>query len=238
MTLTEEIAELQREMPAAVEHERLVQDAAFLHSARFPFNESIAGYPAAPLSLFHCNVLRMMGSPFLSPFKTPGPGELAAFLWVVHPEFIPGHGKAAVRRRNAFFKTCRKFVQPAQPVLGTTWAMQRWEKRAGEALDIFTRTLTAAREYVAEAMQDKPVANGEAGGPDYYSDFCHIAAALMRNYPGMDYERIQFMPAKVVYQFLKEIRERSAAEVGEPALLWNASDDISDRILELINKKN
>jgi len=231
MEIREQIEEIERQRLADVERERVIRDAAFL-GLRV---EVIAGFPAAPLTLRHCNMLRLMGSPFMPPFDTPGPSELASFLWVVNPGFILGNHREAVRARNAFFKTCRVFVKPAEPIFGLTYRIKRWEKRAGQALDIFTRTVTAARSYMEEALQDRPPMEGGAGGPDYYSDFCHISAALMRSYPGLDYEMIQRLPVKVIYQFLKEIREHNALSAGETPVLWNTSDSQYDRILELLN---
>lgn len=238
MSVQEQIAELQRLQVVDVERERVIRDAAFLNVPGFALNENIAGYPAAPLTLYHCNILRMMGSPFMLPFATPGPIELAAFLWVVNPNYIPGRGEEALLRREAFMATCRRFVQPAQPVFGITWALKRWQRRAGAALNIFTQTVSAAREYMTEALQDRPPAEGGNGGPDYYSDFCHIAAALMRNYPGLAYERIQQLPTKVIYQFLKEIREYNSLMAGKTPIMWNESDNRYDQILELLNKRN
>jgi hypothetical protein len=236
MSEQDQIAELLQQRDAVDNPIMEIRDAAFLHSDRFPLNEKIAGYPAAPLNLFHYNLLRMMGSPFLPPFATPGPDALAAFLWVVNPGFIPGTGKKATRARRRFLKTCQCFVKPAFPVWGTSYAIKKWERRAGQALDLFTRTVTAAREYVREALEDRPPA-GEGGDEiSYYSDFCQIAGSLMRNYPGLRYREIMFLPLKVVCQFQKEIREHNAAQAGEPALLWNRSDDVNDKILELINR--
>src|SRR5690348_13668803 len=115
MSVEEQIAELQRRQVADVERERIVRDAAFLNAPGFVLHENIAGYPAMPLTLYHCNILRMMGSPLMLPFDTPGPVELAAFLWIVNPGYIPGRSAKALRRRARFMETCRCFVQPAQP---------------------------------------------------------------------------------------------------------------------------
>jgi hypothetical protein len=238
MSAQEEIAELQRLQVADVERERVIRDAAFLNAPGFALIEDIAGFPAAPLTLYDCNILRMMGSPFMPPFATPGPIELAGFLWIVNPDYLPGKSPEALRRREKFFATCRVFVKPTEPIFGLTYRIKRWERRAGEALEIFTRTVAAAREYMMEALQDRPPADEGGNGPDYYSDFCHVAAALMRNYPGLDYDRIQRLPTKIIYQFLKEIREHNALSAGQPVILWNQSDNRFDRILEILNTRN
>jgi len=234
MTLREEIAAIEKQRLADVERERVIRDAAFLGLK----TEDIAGYPAVPLTLRHCNILRLMGSPFMPPFNTPGPQDLAAFLWVVNPWFTPGNSLWADWKRCRFLKTCRVFVKPAPPAFGLTYRIKRWEVRAGLALDTFVRTVTAARSYMEEALQDRPALNDGPSGPDYYSDFCHIAAALMRNYPGLNYELIQRLPMKLIYQFLKEIREHNALSVGETPVLWNRSDEQFDRILEKLNSNN
>lgn len=229
MTLREEIEAIEKQRLADVERERVLRDGAFLG-----LNEDIAGYPAAPLTLYHCNLLRMMNSPFMPPFDTPGPEDLAAFLWVVNPGFVPGTHPKAIRARRAFFETCRVFVKPAEPIFGLTYRIKKWEARAAEALQNFTEVVTAAREYMDDALQDRPPAEGPSG-PDYYSDFGHIAASLMRHYHGLDYDRIWKLPTKVVYQFLKEIREHNALSAGETPVMWTPSDNQFDRILELLN---
>jgi hypothetical protein len=231
MSIRDQIREIERQRLADVERERIVRDAAFLGLA----TERIAGYPAAALTLRHCNLLRLMGSPFMPPFETPGPKQLAAFLWVVNPGFIAGTDRKAIRARDRFFKTCRVFVKPSPPIFGLTYKIKRWEAQAGEALKHFTEVVTAARAYMEEALQDRPPSDGGNNGPDYYSDFCHIAGALMRNYHGLSYELIQRLPVKVIYQFLKEIREHNALSAGDTPVMWNGSDMQFDRILELLN---
>jgi hypothetical protein len=238
MALAVQIAELEQQGEVAAARERVVQDSAFLHTAAFPLNERIGDYLAAPLTLFKCNVLRMMSSPLMPPFDTPGPDELAAFLWVVSPQFMPGTGRQARRRRKAFLKTCRQFVKPAQPVFLTRRRHEKWERQAAEALAIFARTVAAAREYMVEAFMDRPESGG-GEGESYYSDFCHISATLMRSYHGaIHFSEVPHLPLKVIYQFLKEIREHSALEAGETPTLWNAQDSARDKILELLNQPN
>src|SRR6185312_10520130 len=235
MTLREEIQEIEAQRIKDVERERIIRDAAFLGLQ----TEDIAGYPAVPLTLRHCNILRLKGSPFMPPFETPGPDELATFLWVVNPGFIPGNHKEAVRARNRFFKTCHVFFKPVDPIFGLTFRIKRWERRVGAALDIFTRTVTAARSYMESSLMDRPPSSADGSSSiEYYSDFCHVAGSLMRNYPGLNYELIQRLPTKVIYQFLKEVREHNALSAGDTPVMWNGSDNQYDRILELLNTRN
>lgn len=234
MSLREKVEEIEKQRLQDVDRERVLRDCAFLGLT----TEDIAGYPAAPLTLRHCNILRLKGSSFMPPFGTPGPTDLAEFLWIVNPGFIPGNHGHAVRAKNRFLATCRVFVKPAEPIFGLTYRIKKWEARAGAALDIFTRTVTAAREYMETSLMDRPPSADGPSGPDYYSDFCHIAGALMRNYHGLNYDQIQLLPVKVIYQFLKEIREHNACSAGETPVMWNPSDEQYDRILEMLNTPN
>lgn len=237
MDIQDKIRALHQERAQAWEKERIVRDAAFIHSVRVPLPEDIAGFPAGPLTMFHCNLLRLMDSPLMPPFETPNPDQLAAFLWVVNPGFVPGRSRAARRARRRFLKTCRAFLQPGSPIFETRRAVRRWRAQTSLALAAYTRTVVAAREYVRESMQDKSAASGGViNQPDYYSDFCWIAARLMRHYSGIAYGEIQQMPLKVIYQFLKEIQEYEAQLAGQPAMLSNDSDRFTDEVLALLNR--
>jgi hypothetical protein len=234
-SLAQEIDALEQKRLVAIEQEKINRDAAFLHSAKFPLNEHIEGFEAAPFCPFHSNLLMMMNSPFMPPFETPAPGDLAAFLWVVNPKFSRSEWT-----KRKFFKSCRSFFPPSPPIFKTKFMLWRHEQQSARALVRMTKVVIAAREYVMAALNDRPPARGITGleEPVYYSDFCSIAAVLMRNYHGLDYERIQFMPWKVIYQFLKEVREYAAAGAGENPLLWNGSDRYIDEQLALLNRKN
>src|SRR5690242_17192433 len=102
----------------AVEKEQIIRDAAFL-----PVNESIGGFLVRPLTLQHLLVLRAMRCPFLRS-AIPAPLELAAFLWLLSPEFSP-----ASDARVAFLHRC-SFVPPRRPLLCTKRAVARWERKA------------------------------------------------------------------------------------------------------------
>lgn len=241
-----EIERLEQKRFEAIAAEKVSREAAFLHSEKFPLHENIAGFPAVPLCLFHCDLLRMMSSPFMPPFDTPTPRQTADFLWVVSPGFNRKSSGLGRFWKWLHYRKCRKFDSIAPKILALTpennrLARRFWENRWGTALARHTIAVVAIREFVNEAFNDRPSPHASADGinePDYYSDFAAIAATLMRNYHGLDYHEIMFMPMKVIYQFLKEIHEHAAATAGQPALLENGSDRFIDAQLALLNQRN
>lgn len=240
-----EIQRLEQKRIAAIATEKIRREAAFLHTERFPLHENIAGFPAVPLCLFHCDLLRMMDSPFMPPFNTPLPKQMADFLWVISPAFNRDVSGPGARAKKAHYRRCKKFYSVAPEVLANRfvkwrWLRGYWERDWGKALAEQAIVVMAIREFIAEALADRPPprADGLFEEPDYYSDFTGLAAVLMRNYHGLTYEQIKFMPLKEIYQFLKEIHEHQAAHNGQPALLENGSDDVVDEQLELLNQRN
>ncbi|MDE2103925.1 MAG: hypothetical protein KGL39_42205 [Patescibacteria group bacterium] len=244
-TIAAEIERLEQKRIEAIAAEKTSREAAFLHSEKFPLHENIAGFPALPLCLFHCDLLRMMSSPFMPPFDTPTPGQTADFLWVVSPHFNrDGFGFGRIRK-FLHYRKCRQFKSIAPEILSRMPEKAKrmrgfWEKRWGGALARHTIAVMAIREFVAEALNDRPPPNSDNSieEPDYYSDFAALSAVLMRNYHGLDYDQIMFIPLKIIYQFLKEIHEHAAAQVGQPALLENGSDRWMDEQLAILNRRN
>jgi hypothetical protein len=75
MQLTDQIPGLS----AAIEHEQLVRNAAFLS-----LSESLCGFDVNPLTLRHVLTLESIGSPFVTGGR-PLPHDLAAFLLIIKP---------------------------------------------------------------------------------------------------------------------------------------------------------
>lgn len=90
---------------AAVAREQFLRDAAFLE-----LNEDIAGFAVRPLTLRVFLALRSIRSPLLTPGRTPTPFDLAAFLWLLAPEYR--RDDAAARAR--FLQRCRPFLPPRE----------------------------------------------------------------------------------------------------------------------------
>src|SRR5215469_9576092 len=142
MTLAEQVERIHRAKAEALQRERIGRDVAFLHTDRFTVCERIGDFEAVPLTLFHCNILRLAGSPFLPPFAPIDaiqPQELAQFLWVISPEFKPGCGREATAARERFLKRCRKFVKPASAKYRFSFRRVGYVWRAGRRLALFTR---------------------------------------------------------------------------------------------------
>lgn len=237
-----EIGRLEQKRIEAIAAEKILREAAFLHSEKFPLHENIAGFPALPLCLFHCDLLRMMRSPFMPPFETPTPEETAAFLWVVSPQFNRDTSGKGLRLKNAHYKKCRKFNSIAPLILQCEFV--KWKRfrsflswRWGKSMVEHTNAVIAARNYVAEALADRPMPRSENGiqEPNYYSEFAAIVDELRGIVP---YEKIMFEPLKVIYQLLKRITERNAKEAGVNPLLENGSDRFTDEQLALLNRRN
>ena len=239
-----EIEKLEQKRIEAIAAEKISREAAFLHSEKFPLHENIAGFPALPLCLFHCDLLRMMSSPFMPPFDTPTPAQTADFLWVVSPHFNRaafGWGRV---QKWLHYRRCKKFQSIAPEILarmpsgrGTGWLRRFWERRWGKALAQHTIAVMAVREFVMEAFGDRPpprVSDGIAE-PDYYSDFATIIDDLRGIIP---FDKIMFTPLKVIYQLLKRMGERNSKENGVAPLLENGSDRYMDAQLALLNQRN
>ncbi len=172
-------------------------DAAFL-----TVNENIAGFEVRPLTLRHVLVLRLMQSPLVTGGQLPTPAQLAAFLWLLSPDYVPGGGRA----RQRFLRRCRAFLPPRPPLIRTRRAMKRWQSRTAAAVTLAGQIITAARTYISEAYQDRP--GGTAGSEEsYFSDAAFICGklALEGNFT-RSWEETMDLPVKVAFQFLKVIR--------------------------------
>ena len=104
----------------AIAKQDLVRDAAFLVD-----REHIAGVAVRPLTVRDLAALQAIGSPFMVG-KQPGAGDVAAFLWLLHPKY---HPRARVRR----------------------WLFLQSLRRRN-----FIKLVEGIREYIAESFQDTP----------------------------------------------------------------------------------
>jgi hypothetical protein len=193
----------------AIAQERFIRDAAFLG-----VTETVAGFELKPFTLRHKLVLRAAKNPLVTR-ETPEPGQLAQFLWVTSAEYSTDQ-----KAFRSFMRRCRKFVPPAEPMFLET---KRWWKRFDAALLTMAKTLTEAREYLAEAMMDSPPQNSRLGfKPDYYSEVAFWVSLFNYQYTA---EQVLDMPLKVLYQFLNEAKDKQA-DPRKPALLFNPSDKV------------
>lgn len=209
------------EYAAAVAHEQLVRTVAY-HDVI----ENIAGFPAVPLTLRLYSQLRLAGSPYLPPFRTPDVAETIVFLWAVSP------GRAARPRRTipaSHLKKCRHLINPPRPI----FRLEKWRRECFACDIAHAKIIHAAREYMDEAMLDRPP-GGPATGPDYYCDECATVAALAREYHWSE-TAILDLPLKRLFQYLKAIREHHYLKAGQAPVLYNRSDDVVQRELVAIN---
>jgi len=226
--MTEDVkSEYARELLQAIDTERVVRASSF-HLR----TEKLLDFDVVPLTLRKYSLLRLLNSPFIPPFDTPSPIDLAQFLWVMSPQFDANDSQA----KSAFFRRCRGFIQPAPPRLRMLrWL---WKSRCMDASIYEAALVDAARAFVAEAMQDRPEpVNAGLEAPAYYCDEIGLCAALGREHHFEESSVIE-MPLKRIFQYLKEIRDRDAAKAGQYALLCNPSDRVKDKYLEAANRKN
>jgi hypothetical protein len=184
----------------AIARETLIRDAAFLGQ-----HESIAGFEVVPITLRRYLLLSAAKNPLVAVRKTPvAPLELVAFLWALHPE----HGDQAARKR--FLVRCRAFCPPELPWIHTPRAMRRCAAKYARSLEECLRVTQAAREYMAEAMQDEPP-RAEVRGfrPAYYSSAAFWCAQMAREYHFSMQETLD-MPLKVLHQFAKEYQSHTS----------------------------
>lgn len=231
-----QIAALQERLPAVRLAQAVSRTAAFLHTAETPVLENIGPFKAVPITLHRYEIIRLCGSPLLSG-QTPEPEELALFLWFLSPGYTFSESPAKL----AHFRKCRKlFYAPAKPLLRTPIALIFWQWRVATALAQEAMLLKAARDYLAEAMADRPRGGGQIvyDRPHYCCDTCDVVADLAREF-GWSESAILHLPLKRVFQYLNQIREHNAGVNGQVALeLWSAEDDIHDEMLALMNKRN
>jgi len=198
----------------AVGRERFIRDAAFLG-----VTETVAGYELKPFTLRHYLVLRIAKNPVIYG-DIPDPIELAQFLWICSADYC-----LSDRKRRAFLKRCRAF-NPTRPLLFKT---ARWQRGYEATVKRFADTLTAAREYVAEASMDKPASRKNSGWhPDYYSEAAFWVSLFKYRYTP---DEVLDMPMKVLFQMLQEARERNESK----PVMCNPSDRIR---LEFMRQSN
>lgn len=193
----------------AIARERFVREAAFL-----PVNESIGGFEVLPMTWRHFMVLRIMRSPLLTG-EDATPAELAAFLWVLSPEYTTDD-----RARDAFYKRCRVFTMQRKPRF--QWQPKKWIADNVRAQVTFGRILVEARRYIEESLQDCP-GKSKAGGfeIEYFSDAAWLCAHFGREF-GWDDEQTLDKPLKRLWQYLKE----SSQHNGLKDPMFNPSDKV------------
>ena len=195
----------------AVEREALIRNAAFL-----PVNESIGGFEVMPMTLRHLVALRVARSPLLGG-TLPAPVDLAAFLWLLSPEFTLGESRA----RTRLLAQCRReFMPVCKPWLRTSLAMTIWERKEIDRIGHAAQLIDAARGYVEEAFQDAPPpAKPTPGQKSYYCDAISICALFGREF-GWSEAQTMALPLKRLFQYLKVMQR----DGNQP--LYNPSDSV------------
>jgi hypothetical protein len=179
----------------ALAKERLQRQAAFL-----PVLESIGPFEARPLTLTHYTILAVAENPLLHK-APPSRAELAAFLWIVSPEFC-----AEARARDRFLKRCRVLNRP----------------------EVFSATLPEAVDYLADALAEKLPSRFEPGfQAELYSDVANICDRFACEY-GWTQEYTMQLPLKCLLQYMKAQQRRANAGVPltQRVPLGNPSDKI------------
>lgn len=203
----------------AVLKEGLIRDAAFL-----PVLESIGGIKVKPMTLTHYMLLRLINSPLLPPYRTPTAAELASFLWVVSPKYSPD-----VKAFGRFLRECRIFTPPKmRPKIFRT---PMWKRRGVRAAKLLEQLAREAREYVDEALMDRPGAGVSQGyQPEFISDAAHYSDLFGREY-GYSTETVLSIPLKCMFQLVNAIKMWHS----ERPVLFNP---ISERVInEYIRKQ-
>lgn len=198
------------EIRAAREREQFARSAAFL-----PVTESIGGFDVLPMTLTHLVLLRVARSPLLSGGRFPSPEDLAAFLWILSPEFTTAPGPA----RACFLKRCREEFMPVRkPWLRTSLAMVIWERKEADRLARAAGLINAARAYVDEAFMDAaPPDDKSSARKEYFESAIGICAMFGREF-GWSEETTMRMPLKRILQYRKEIeRDRGSKTLCNPS---------------------
>jgi hypothetical protein len=211
---------------AAIEAEQLVRDAAF-----YPVPELVGGFKCRPMTLTDYMILRTSKNPLLYG-QVPTPEQLAAFLWLLSPEYRP----TDLKGRAKFLKRCRKHFMPPpyRALLNTKRAQARQLVRVQRATAIFDAVVKAALDYVAETLQDRPPrAATIVFEADYFSDAAGLCAQFARQY-GWSEQAVLAMPLKRIFQYLNEMQQHS----GSKKPLCNPSDQVRADWLRAANRRN
>jgi hypothetical protein len=188
--------------------------------------EVVGGFHLSPLTLRHYIILRAVRSPLLTVDGIPSPAELAAFLWLLHPDYNPTKG------RKAFLRRCRRLVPPSLPIYRSKWTLRRFNRLTIETLARVAVVLDGCRQLVSHAFSER-MPGKSAGGiqQTYYCDAVSIIGLIAREY-GWTKEHIIQMPLIQLFQFSKEIHRYHNPE----SKLFNESDKIVHEWLASLNK--
>lgn len=185
----------------ALHRERFGRHAAFLD-----VHETIAGFTVRALTLQDFMALRVLESPLLY-HQTPTPLDLAAFLWLLSPDYAPRNDAA----RKKVMKQCLGFMPPREGLvslllrrlfppppnrkqarnLAHAWLRfagglvrhwltipcRRHDRLREQRLARAAEVLVAARGYLRDALSDKPAAVEHEGIPS--PDYYSDACALI-----------------------------------------------------------
>lgn len=193
---------------------------------------TVCGFTLEPLTLRRYSALRLASSPFVPPFETPTEAELVQFLFALSPDYTRDHGPGALLR---FERRCREFRAPPRPWWPTRSAIMRWRKREAAALARRAELVHRCRDYVEEALLDRPRSGGRSTGPEWFSDEVSIIGLLAAAY-SWSQKDILDLPLALIFQYTKEITATTCARFGQPILLGNPSDDVIQEMLAELNQ--
>jgi hypothetical protein len=202
----------------ALAREQFARDAAFIHSPQAPLHKRISGFTVTRLTLRKYLALRDCRLLFASA-TVPSPGQLAAFLWLLHPRYQP-HGL----RRWWFFKVnCRKFLPAKLPRWRSKRRMRRWAEREAAKAVAAMEIVGAIRQYLDDAFMDRPPRVATVmDDKDYYSDGAFWCGFCGRQF-GWDVQTTMDTDLEVLFQLVNESRYYHS---GGKALMFNPSDEI------------
>lgn len=203
----------------AVNRECFVRAASYLE-----ISETVVGFELRPLHLRDYLALRAMAHPLLVGGDVT-PAQLLAFLWLLSPDYC----SSTSRRRKYFARS--GLIPPRQPRLRLPLFMRFWKWRTIRVLERVDKVLTAARQYIDEALQDYPGSQLQGPEVSYWGEGAAICAGIARVYHWSEAEILN-LPMKRVLQYLKEI-------VGQdrgPAALSNPSDQVKAEFLKNWNR--
>ncbi len=170
--------------------------------------EIICGLSVLPLTLSHLLLLQFAGSPFILTGRTPTPGEIAQFLWIVSPQYdrvreLPADTWEFRRTRWRFLRSIRK-------------------------LD-YVSVCKSISVYVDESFQDSPGGSGE-NRIEHYSGVASIVAAIAAELHWSEAEILR-IPLKRIFQYQRCIIKRHDSK----AIFFNPSDRIRGEWLSMLN---
>ncbi len=217
----------------AAANERFVRLIPYLN-----LTETIGGFECVQMTLRQLILLQIAENTCLSKTAIPTVEEVAAFLWILHPDYSPKGWKRAWH----LYLCRRKFIHRETPSMVSRWfetfagtkaILQRldhfrfrcWLDDCAKKLFRFQETVGEIRKYMEETRQDRLGGGSNSAELEYYSDAAWLEGTMGREL-GKSRDETLDSPLKILFQLTRVIRHH---HLGSKAGLSNKSSELLHR---------